>query len=107
MSPKHYQDYYYLVAAVEAAGKTVLHSTTTEHILSNKLLQYVKFAEHKVSIPKTGVAFSIPSFKDILEQFREKAVMKEVYGYAGTGVELSKTKTQSSYIFAKSLWKGE
>lgn len=33
MSPKHMQDFNYLVEAVEAAGKVALHSTTSEKIL--------------------------------------------------------------------------
>lgn len=33
--------------------------------------------------------------------------MKEVTGYAGTGVELTKNKAQSISIYSKSLWKEE
>ncbi|CAD8193421.1 unnamed protein product [Paramecium pentaurelia] len=107
MAPKHYLDYMYFNFAAFTAGKITLYSPQTENILQNKLLQYAKFSEGQVPFPRCSASFSVQQFKKNLSQFENKAIMKEVVGYEGTGVKLSSNKIQSTEIFCKSFWNGE
>ncbi|CAK73352.1 unnamed protein product (macronuclear) [Paramecium tetraurelia] len=107
MAPKHYQDYMYFNFAVHSAGKITLHHPSTESILQNKLLQYLKFSENQVPIPRCGASFSLNTFKQNLRRFNDKAIIKEVEGYEGTGVKLSVNHNQSTELFCKSMWNGE
>ncbi|CAD8067839.1 unnamed protein product [Paramecium sonneborni] len=107
MAPKHYQDYMYFNFAVYSAGKITLHNPTTEGILQNKLLQYVKFSQNQIPIPRCGASFSVNTFKQNLRRFNNKTIMKEVVGYEGTGVKLSVSHNQSTELFCKSIWNGE
>ena len=79
----------YFNYAVHSAGKITLYSPTAENILQNKLLQYIKFSEAQVPFPRVGAAFSAKQFKQNLNKFSDKSVMKEVVGFEGTGVKLS------------------
>ncbi|CAD8142520.1 unnamed protein product [Paramecium pentaurelia] len=107
MSPKHYQDYVYFNFAAHSAKKITLHQPSTENILQNKLLQYIKFSENQVPIPRCGASFSLNTFKENLRRFNNKSIIKEVLGYEGTGVKLSINHNQSVELFCKSMWNGE
>lgn len=53
------------------------------------MLQYIKFSENQVPIPRCGASFSLNTFKENLRRFNNKSIIKEVLGYEGTGVKLS------------------
>ncbi|CAD8059919.1 unnamed protein product [Paramecium primaurelia] len=107
MNPKHYLDYLYINQAVHASGRITLHKPETEHILYNKLLQYINFSKYKIPFPKIGTAFSINSFKSVIQQFDEEAIMKDVHGYSGIGVHLTHCRNNSVEMYSRALWKQE
>ncbi|KAM3134079.1 hypothetical protein pb186bvf_013805 [Paramecium bursaria] len=107
MAPKHYKDFSYFNYAVYCAGKSVLHKPETESILQNKLLQAMKFTQHQVPSPKSGAGFSIQAAKEQLRRFSDQLIVKQVEGYAGDGVQLSKSKDQALNGYAKAIWRNE
>ncbi|KAM3132824.1 hypothetical protein pb186bvf_015129 [Paramecium bursaria] len=108
MHPKHMQDYNYLIAGIEAAGKVILHSTRVDRILQNKLLQGLSFAKGGVPIPKSLAAFAVPSIKQSIQKnygFNESGVVKALDGYGGDGVQLARCQEEIISVGCKLLWK--
>ena len=65
MSPQNLQLFYNLIFGLEAMNIICLHTNRVTHILNNKLHQGFLFAQHKIPIPETFTAFSIPGFKNL------------------------------------------